>query len=166
MTNTETKPIRPITVDMDLDLYGLDPYEFRIYGHIARRGDCYSNLKTMGAICNMSVRQAQYALKKLKDKNLITQKKRKGTTDLYQITDKSSWKQPDYNNKLDNALEYFNRALIRRELKDYQGAFQDFKKSVELFEEELLQLEKHSTRKEKDIQDARKELIKTKEKIN
>jgi DNA-binding MarR family transcriptional regulator len=62
---------------MPLDLYGLNPYEFRIYGHIARRGNCYANLKTIAAICKMSVRQAQYALKDLTDKNLITKKNAK-----------------------------------------------------------------------------------------
>lgn len=165
MSNTETRPIRPMTVNMDLDLYGLDPYEFRIYGHISRRGECYSSLKTMAAICSMSVRQAQYALKKLEEKNLILKKKRKGQTDIYQITDKSSWKPPNYAKKLDNALEYFNRALIRRERKDLKGALKDFQKSVELFQQELSQLGSNSTRKQKDLQDAQKELLKTEQQI-
>ena len=150
---------------MDLDLYGLDPYEFRIYGHIARRGDCYANLKTIAAICKMSVRQAQYALKDLTDKKLITKIIRKGTTDRYQIADRSEWKEPDYTVELNSALEYLNRAIIRREKKDMLGAVEDFKQSIKLYEQELKQKEGGSTRKEKDLQDARNELEKTQEKL-
>lgn len=168
MTETPSKPTTSsdfsIAVNKDLDLYGLNPYEFRIYGHIARRKECYSSLKTMAAICHMSVRQAQYALKGLEEKNLIIKKKRKGSTDIYRITNKSEWKQIDYSNELKSGVEYFNRALIRRERKDFQGAFQDFQKSVELFKQEL-QVKNYSVRKEKDLEDAEKELLKTEKEI-
>lgn len=165
MIDSDTKPKKPIRVDMELDLYGLDPYEFRIYGHIARRGDCYANLKTIAAICKMSVRQAQYALKDLTDKKLITKIVRKGTTDLYRIADRSEWKEPNYTVEPKSALEYFNRAIIRREKKDMSGAVEDFKQSINLYEQELKQKEGGSTRKEKDLQDARKELEKTQQRL-
>ncbi|MBW4671455.1 MAG: hypothetical protein KME60_29540 [Cyanomargarita calcarea GSE-NOS-MK-12-04C] len=113
----------------------------------------------------MSVRQAQYALKDLTDKNLITKKKRQGTTDHYQITDRSQWKELDYTVQLDSALEYFNRAITRREKKDISGAVEDFRESIKLYEQELKQKEGGSTRKEKDLQDARNELEKTQKKL-
>jgi len=165
MTNTETFQMRPIRVDLQLDLYGLDPFEFRIYGHIARRKTCFSNLKTLAAICNMSVRQAQYALKRLEEKNLISKKKRPGKTDIYKINDQNVWNKPDYSESLDNALEYFNRAIIRRELKDLNGALEDFQKSVELFTKELSDTGGKSQRKQKDLSDAEKELKKVQEAI-
>lgn len=153
-------PITPIRVDMQLDLYGLNPYEFRIYAHIARRKQCYSNLKTMAAICNMSVRQAQYALKGLLEKNLISQEKRRGKTNVYKITDEDAWEKPDRSITLRSGLEYYNRALIKRELGDQLGAIQDFRRSIELFEKELKDIGGNSTRKEKDLKDAQKEFQK------
>jgi DNA-binding transcriptional regulator GbsR (MarR family) len=167
MIDSDSKPketISPIRVDMELDLYGLNPYEFRIYGHIARRNKCYANLKTIAAICKMSVRQAQYALKNLTEKKLITKTIRKGSTDIYQIADKSKWEKPDYTVKINTALEYFNRAIIRREKKDFNGAVEDFEQSIKLYELELKK-NQSSTRKGKDIQDARKELEKTQERL-
>ena len=165
MKNTETVQMRPIRVDLQLDLYGLDPFEFRIYGHIARRKTCFSNLKTLAAICNMSVRQAQYALKRLEEKNLISKEQRPGKTDIYEINDQIFWNKPDYSKPLKNALEYFNRAIIRRELKDLNGASEDFQKSVELFRKELSDTGGKSQRKQKDLTDAEKELKKVQEAI-
>jgi hypothetical protein len=52
----------------------------------------------------MSVRQAQYALKDLTDKKLITKIVRKGTTDLYRIADRSEWKEPNYTVEPKSAL--------------------------------------------------------------
>ena len=58
-------------VRSDLDEYGLDPYEFRVYGHITRRtggrvkGTAFSSVKKMAQACGMSTRKLQYALKVL-----------------------------------------------------------------------------------------------------
>jgi len=85
-------------VHSDLDDYGLDPYEFRIYAHIVRRtggkldGECFAKLKKTAEICNMSVRKAQYALKTLCDAGLILKDQRKGRTDIYRLAPKSNWK--------------------------------------------------------------------------
>lgn len=45
------------------------------------------------------------------------------------------------------------------------GAVEDFKQSINLYEQELKQKEGGSTRKEKDLQDARKELEKTQQRL-
>ncbi|MEG3894056.1 MULTISPECIES: hypothetical protein [unclassified Microcoleus] len=85
-------------VHSDLDEYGLDPYEFRLYAHVVRRtggkltGECFAKLKKTAEICHMSVRKAQYALKTLCDAGLILKEQRKGRTDVYRLTPKSNWK--------------------------------------------------------------------------
>jgi DNA-binding MarR family transcriptional regulator len=78
-------------IHADLDLYGLNPYQFRIYCHIARRGQCYSSLKTIANICKMSVRKTQYCLKELEELDLISKVIREGKTDIYELTDRSEW---------------------------------------------------------------------------
>lgn len=101
--NTEKNPSQKMVfVHADLDLYGLSPYEFRLYAHIARRGKCYSSLKKMAKICRMSVRKAQYALKTLENQNLIKKRIRKGTTDIYEVTNRSEWKSPEYDSDLED----------------------------------------------------------------
>jgi len=79
------KPIFPISVDSALDEAGLDVYEFRLLGHIARRGECFAALTTTAKICQMSVRKAQSTLKSLENRGLIEKKQRKGSTDIYKL---------------------------------------------------------------------------------
>ena len=99
-TNKNSKnDLQPLpVVHSDLDEYGLDPYEFRLYAHVVRRtggkltGECFARLKKTAEICHMSVRKAQYALKTLCDAGLILKEQRKGRTDVYKLTPKSNWK--------------------------------------------------------------------------
>ncbi|MEG4426306.1 MULTISPECIES: helix-turn-helix domain-containing protein [unclassified Microcoleus] len=93
------KDLPPLpVVHSDLDEYGLDPYEFRLYAHVVRRtggkpeGECFAKLKKTAEICHMSVRKAQYALKTLCDAGLILKEQRRGRTDVYRLTPKSNWK--------------------------------------------------------------------------
>lgn len=85
-------------VHSDLDDYGLDPYEFRLYTHVVRRtggklnGQCFAKLKKTAEICQMSVRKAQYALKTLCDAGLLIKEQRKGRTDLYRLAPKTNWR--------------------------------------------------------------------------
>lgn len=107
---------RMIFVHADLDLYGLDPYEFRLYGHIARRGQCFSSLETMANICKMSVRKAQYGLKSLENKGLIEKITRKGRTDIYKPTPRSEWKEPlESSEKLQGERENVKTSLQKLE---------------------------------------------------
>ena len=100
-TNTVTvedsrKPL-PL-VRSDLDEYGLDPYEFRIYAHVVRRtggklnGKCFATQKKTADICKMSVRKVQYALKTLCEAGLLQKEERKGRTDIYRLTPTSAWR--------------------------------------------------------------------------
>lgn len=100
LTNKNFKnDLQPLpVVHSDLDEYGLDPYEFRLYAHVVRRtggklnGQCFAKLKKTAEICHMSVRKAQYALKTLCDAGLILKEQRRGRTDVYRLTPKSNWK--------------------------------------------------------------------------
>jgi hypothetical protein len=85
MTKHPTKFSRAIFVHLSLDEAGLDPYEFRLIAHIARRKRCFASLAKTAKICRMSVRKAQYALKSLYDKGFIVKKTRPGHTDIYEL---------------------------------------------------------------------------------
>lgn len=113
METEKNRSERMIFVHADLDLYGLSPYEFRIYAHIARRGKCYSNLNTTANICKMSVRKAQYALKALESLGLVKKVIRKGKTDIYELTPRSQWKQPEYLTELEAEREKVKASLLK-----------------------------------------------------
>ena len=85
-------------VHSDLDEYGLDPYEFRLYAHVVRRtggkldGQCFAKLKKIAESCHMSVRKAQYAFQVLCDAGFLEKEPRIGKTDVYRLLPKSCWK--------------------------------------------------------------------------
>ncbi|GJD22666.1 hypothetical protein RIVM261_076220 [Rivularia sp. IAM M-261] len=92
-----------IFVRSDLDDYGLDVYEFRVLGHIARREGrkkdgtregCFARQKTIAEACNMSHRKAQDVLRILCEIGMVEKKARDGTTNIYKLAPPSSWKQP------------------------------------------------------------------------
>ena len=52
-------------VRREIDDYGLDPYEFRIYARITRRagnGEAWESLANMASACPMSLSRARLAL--------------------------------------------------------------------------------------------------------
>ncbi|OKH40152.1 helix-turn-helix domain-containing protein [[Phormidium ambiguum] IAM M-71] len=101
MNTVQNRSSQMIRVHADLDLYGLSPYEFRLYAHIARRGECFASLETTAKICKMSVRKAQYALKTLEKLGLVQKTVRKGKTDIYELTPRKCWKDPEYDINLE-----------------------------------------------------------------
>ncbi|MFB2934139.1 helix-turn-helix domain-containing protein [Aerosakkonemataceae cyanobacterium BLCC-F154] len=101
MNTVQNRSSQMIFVHADLDLYGLSPYEFRLYAHIARRRECFSSLQTTAKICKMSVRKAQYALKTLEKLGLVQKTVRKGKTDIYELTPRNCWKEPEYDTNLE-----------------------------------------------------------------
>jgi hypothetical protein len=78
-------PKKAIFVHSALDQVGLDVYEFRLLGHIARRGSCFASLATTADLCKMSVRKAQSTLKSLEKRGFIEKKQRLGRTDVYKL---------------------------------------------------------------------------------
>lgn len=85
MKTGREQPKNLIFVHSAIDQAGLDVYEFRLLGHIARRGSCFASLDTTAELCQMSVRKAQYTLKALLDKGFIVKTQRKGRTDIYHL---------------------------------------------------------------------------------
>lgn len=88
-------------VHSDLDEYGLDPYEFRVYAHIVRRtggkltGTCFAKLSSVAEVTGMSVRKVQYSLRVLLEAGLIEKDTRRGRTDIYYISPMSNWVSQD-----------------------------------------------------------------------
>lgn len=101
MIDEKTRKVPPknaIFVHSALDQADLDVYEFRLLGHIARRGSCFASLDTTAKICKMSVRKAQSTLKSLENKGFIVKKSRKGRTGIYKL--------------VPNLLENFNQTQL------------------------------------------------------
>jgi len=121
-----------IFIHADLDLYGLNPYQFRLYAHIARRGECYSSLKTIARICKMSVRKAQYGLKELESLGMIKKDIRKGKTDVYQLTYREEWKEVERDSESEAEREKVKASLSKLEEKDAE--FQEALKIFNLIE--------------------------------
>lgn len=149
-------------VPVELDSYGLDPYTYRVFVHVLRRGQCFASLKSIAALCSMSVRQVQHAFKVLESKKMVEKTERRGKTNIYTATPPEYWKQPDYSEQYESAQDYFNQAIMRRERKDFQGAFDDLARSLELYEQELAaakQEGRQAIRKQRDIIDTQNEIL-------
>lgn len=96
----QDKPVyKTAFVPKDLDDYGLDPYEFRLYMRISRRDDpkdgCFESVKKMADGCRMSERKVRYALEVLVTMGLITRRDRRGQTSVFRIAPACDWAHPD-----------------------------------------------------------------------
>lgn len=85
-------------VRSDLDEYGLDPYEFRVYGHIVRRtgsklsGVSFASVKKMAEGCGMGTRKVQYALQMLCKAGLLSVDEDSNyRTNKYRLMPKDHW---------------------------------------------------------------------------
>ena len=77
---------KPIFVNNLLDDFGLSPHEFRVLGHVSRRGNCYDSLANGAEICKMSTRKYQLSLKVLVEKKLLIKDvKKKGRAVHYTV---------------------------------------------------------------------------------
>jgi hypothetical protein len=85
-------------VRSELDDYGLDPYEFRIYARIVRRAgrsDAWESIPNMAKACMMSESRARRAIQVLEAARLIESIERSGYSALRRLTPKSVWVHPD-----------------------------------------------------------------------
>lgn len=151
-------------IPLALDSYGLDPYAYRILAHIFRRQTCFASLKNIAALCRMSVRQVQHALKTLEENGMVVKKVRRGKTNIYTPKSPDDWKPPEdlIDEEKANAQDYFNRALRLREREKFQEALVDLLKSLDLYEQELSDAQQQgrvSARKEQDIRDTENEIL-------
>jgi DNA-binding MarR family transcriptional regulator len=84
----------PVFIHSELDDYGLDPYQFRIYTRIARRAGrqgAYESIKNMAEGCCMSEGKAKSSLRFLIEQGLVSRKTREGYTSIYRLNPKSKW---------------------------------------------------------------------------
>ncbi|NEZ54222.1 helix-turn-helix domain-containing protein [Adonisia turfae] len=92
---TENKYRSPMNLHRELDDYGLDPYEFRVYSHVARRAGrhrvCFSKVSDMATVCKMSPRKVRYSLRFLCEAGLISEEKRQGSTTKYRLRPMEEW---------------------------------------------------------------------------
>jgi DNA-binding MarR family transcriptional regulator len=81
-----------------LDDYGLDPFEFRLYGHLARRagsqGHCWEGIKAIALHCCMDQKTASAKLMALESYGLLQVERRTGQTNLISLTPSAAWKEP------------------------------------------------------------------------
>ncbi len=100
MTSTAVKdePELGLFVPSELDDYGLDPYEFRIYARIVRRAgrnDAWESIPKMAQACSMSLSRARRALQLLKAAGLIESVERPGYSTLRRLAPKHKWVHPE-----------------------------------------------------------------------
>ncbi len=84
-----------IVVPSFLDDYGLNPQEYRLYGHIVRRAGkdgCFESIPNMAVICLMNEKTVRKTLQILIAARFIKiAQERKGKTTIYEITHHSQW---------------------------------------------------------------------------
>ncbi|AFZ33344.1 hypothetical protein Glo7428_4929 (plasmid) [Gloeocapsa sp. PCC 7428] len=100
MSKTAIKEKRELRlfVPSDLDDYGLDPFEFRLYARICRRagkdGEASESVPNMAAACHITVNRARKVLQLLEQAGLIESIERPGNTTLRRPRPQSEWVQP------------------------------------------------------------------------
>lgn len=104
MATLESGPLRvkdrrddfPIFIHSELDDYGLNPVEFRVYARLARRagqhGKHSESIPNMAQEFDVSIRTIQYAVKVLISCRLITRHSRPGKTDEYSLNARRLWR--------------------------------------------------------------------------
>jgi hypothetical protein len=93
-TAVKEKSEYSLFVRREIDDYGLDPYEFRIYARITRRagnGDAWESLANMASACCMSLGRARKALSLLRLAKLVESIERPGYSTLYRLTPQHQW---------------------------------------------------------------------------
>lgn len=85
---------KPIFIHSVLDDLGLDPYTFRVYARLARRGDrssAWESIASMAEGCCMSEKKVRDALTELEKRRMLRRKERPGKTSIYILTDAPEW---------------------------------------------------------------------------
>ena len=94
MSNVDDRRDYGTFIPSFLDDFGLDPFEFRLYSHIARRagsGICWESVPAMAKVCKMDRKTAFKAFAFLQDHRMILVERRKGQTNLITLTNHSVW---------------------------------------------------------------------------
>ena len=100
ITNEDSKDIQDnrdwgAFIPSFLDEFGLDPFEFRLYSHIARRagngGKCWEKIDGIAVVCRMERKTAYRAFQFLEDHKLISVERRLGKTSIITLNHQSEW---------------------------------------------------------------------------
>lgn len=85
----------PIFIHSELDDARLSVYEFRVYGHFARRAGgpkgCYESIPSMATVMLIDDKTVRTAIKGLMDRNMISRVDRIGKPSVYRLLPKSAW---------------------------------------------------------------------------
>ncbi len=85
-----------VFIPSELDDFGLDVYQFRVYCRIARRaganGDCWESINNIAKKCNMDRKTVMQAISGLLSFGMLTKEKRPGNSDVYKLTSSRFWK--------------------------------------------------------------------------
>jgi DNA-binding transcriptional ArsR family regulator len=85
--SSELSPFIPAALD-DADL---TPHEFRVFCHIARRGECLASIGKMSDDTGVSEPTLRKALKTLRAASMVEREKRPGTTDKHRTVPPDGW---------------------------------------------------------------------------
>lgn len=81
-------------IPSSLDDYNLTPDQFRIFCHVARRGECYESVGKIAKHCGFGRNKARFILKFLVSRNLISSVRKVGHSVQYAVNDDSEWLEP------------------------------------------------------------------------
>lgn len=84
-------------IPSELDDFGLDPYQFRVYCRLARRagsgGNCWESVNNIAKACKMNRKTVMQSIAALLSFGMLRQEKRAGKSDLYKLTSSKFWNQ-------------------------------------------------------------------------
>lgn len=97
ITATDGRDDQPTFIHSELDDFGLDPFAFRVYAHLARRAGGktdvhWASVASTARVCGMSERRVRMALRDLEEHGLVTRTERPGETSEYRLTPRRSWR--------------------------------------------------------------------------
>jgi len=87
----EPETIQPVFIHSRLDDAGLSPSAFRIFCHIARRGECYSKVETIANVCRLAPDTVRAGLKVLTERSFLIRERRDGFTTIYRVAPIEQW---------------------------------------------------------------------------
>jgi hypothetical protein len=92
-----TKPNLPAFIPAKLDDYGLTPAQFRVYGHLSRRGgsgEAFASVPGMARVCRLEQKTVRESLIALVGFGMINKQIRPGQTTVYRISAMDQWAEP------------------------------------------------------------------------
>lgn len=93
-SNKSKRELQPIFVHSETDELGLSPFEFRVYGHLARRAGesvAWPGIRSVARICRMTKSRVSGAIKELLRRGLITGRFEPKRRSYFHIAPRSRW---------------------------------------------------------------------------